>query len=58
MFLLETFDTCGWGTTSNHKIIGLFTSKEKAQEWVVVKLGINLINEGYQYSIREVDVIS
>lgn len=58
MFLLETFDTCGWGTTSNQKIIGLFTTKEKAQEWVVVKLGINLDNEGYQYSVKEVSIIN
>jgi hypothetical protein len=58
VFLLETFDTCGWGTTSNQKIIGLFTTKEKAQEWGVVKLGINLDNEGYQYSVKEVSIIN
>ena len=57
MFLLETFDTCGWGTTINQKIIGLFTTREKAQEWVV-KLGINLDNEGYQYSVTEVRIIN
>lgn len=58
MFLLETFDTCGWRTTSNQKVIGLFTTKDKALEWVVVKLGINLNTEGYHYSIKEVSVIN
>ena len=58
MFLLETFDTCGLGTTSNQKVVGLFTTKEKAQEWAVIKLGINLNTEGYQYYIKEVEIIN
>ena len=58
MFLLETFDTCGWGTTSNQKVVGLFTTKDKALEWVVVKLGIKLNTEGHHYSIKEVSVIN
>ena len=58
MFLLETFDTCGWGTTSNQKVVGLCTTKEKAKERAVIKLGINLNTEGYQYYIKEVEIIN
>lgn len=57
MFLLEVFDTCPRGQIVNRECVGLFTTEEKALQYLVNELNIELNTKGYRYSIELINVV-
>lgn len=56
LFKISTCDYDGYKPT-NKKVIGLFSTRERAENYITNTLGLRLLDWGYTYEIEELEVI-